>query len=89
MIGVPLRCRDGSSSDGAFSAKTCERARSAWAQATMGDYSLFVTGAQFADGPGFVLLAGVGAGTERLLDSTCELAGTRVASSATASATAR
>jgi hypothetical protein len=55
----------------------------------MGDYSLFVTGAQFADGPGFVLLAGVGAGTERLLDSTCELAGTRVASSATASATAR
>jgi CDP-diacylglycerol pyrophosphatase len=59
-------------------------ARLPGAQATMGDYSLLVTGAQFADGPGFVLLAGVGAGTERLLDSTCELAGTRVASGATA-----
>jgi CDP-diacylglycerol pyrophosphatase len=54
------------------------------AKAAMGDYSLFVAGAQFADGPGFVVLAGVGPGTERLLDSTCELAGTRVASGATA-----
>jgi len=54
------------------------------ARDAMGDYSLFVTGAQFADGPGFVVLAGVGPGTERLLDSTCELAGTRVASGASA-----
>jgi hypothetical protein len=32
----------------------------------------------------FVVLAGTGPGTERLLDSTCELGATRVASSATA-----
>lgn len=54
------------------------------AKDAMGDYSLFMTGAQFADGPGFVVLAGLGPGTERLLDSTCELAGTRVASGGTA-----
>jgi CDP-diacylglycerol pyrophosphatase len=54
------------------------------AQGAIGDYSLFVTGAQFAEGPGFVVLAGTGPGTERLLDSTCELAGGGVASGATA-----
>ncbi len=40
----------------------------------MGDYSLLVAGITFRTGPGFVLLAGTGPGTERLLDSTCALA---------------
>jgi len=41
----------------------------------MGAYTLMVAGMQFADGPGFVVLAGKNVpGTEVLLDSTCAIA---------------
>jgi CDP-diacylglycerol pyrophosphatase len=44
------------------------------AKDAMGDYTLLVAGANFGDGPGFVLLAGVGVpGAERLLDSRCRV----------------
>lgn len=44
------------------------------ARDAMGDYSLLVAGADFSDGPGFVLLAGSGVpGAERLLDSSCRV----------------
>ncbi|MGA2778928.1 MAG: CDP-diacylglycerol diphosphatase [Steroidobacteraceae bacterium] len=46
----------------------------AGAKDAMGDYSLLVAGITLPAGPGFVLLAGTGPGTERLLDSTCTLA---------------
>ncbi len=46
----------------------------AGAKDAMGDYSLLVAGIAFHAGPGFVVLAGTGPGTERLLDSTCALA---------------
>jgi len=38
----------------------------------MGDYSLLVAGVDLPAGPGFVILAGTGPGTELLLDSRCE-----------------
>jgi CDP-diacylglycerol pyrophosphatase len=41
---------------------------------SLGDYSLLVAGMNFEAGPGFIVLAGTGPGTERLLDSTCALA---------------
>jgi CDP-diacylglycerol pyrophosphatase len=41
----------------------------------MGDYTLVVVGAQFADGPGFILLAGTGQTGELLLDSSCAAVG--------------
>ncbi len=41
----------------------------------MGDYTLVVVGAQFAGGPGFILLAGTGQTGELLLDSSCAAAG--------------
>jgi CDP-diacylglycerol pyrophosphatase len=44
------------------------------AKDSMADYTLLVAGADFGDGPGFVLLAGVGVpGAERLLDSSCRV----------------
>jgi len=48
--------------------------RLAGAAGSMGDYSLLVAGFRFARGPGFVILAGTGPGTERLLDSRCAAA---------------
>jgi CDP-diacylglycerol pyrophosphatase len=39
------------------------------------DYTLIAVGAQFASGPGFIILAGTGPTGEILLDSTCEVAG--------------
>lgn len=39
------------------------------------DYTLIVVGAQFASGPGFIILTGTGPSGEILLDSTCEAAG--------------
>jgi CDP-diacylglycerol pyrophosphatase len=48
--------------------------RLAGAASLMGDYSLLVAGFRFAQGPGFVILAGTGPGTERLLDPRCEAA---------------
>lgn len=39
------------------------------------DYGLLVAGAQFHEGPGFVLLAGAERAAELLLDSTCAAAG--------------
>lgn len=39
----------------------------------IGDYSLLVAGLDTKAGPGFALLAGTRGGTERLLDSGCEL----------------
>jgi CDP-diacylglycerol pyrophosphatase len=41
----------------------------------MGDYTLVVAGAQFADGPGFIVLAGTGQTGELLLDSSCSAVG--------------
>jgi CDP-diacylglycerol pyrophosphatase len=41
----------------------------------IGDYTLVVVGAQFAAGPGFILLAGTGQTGELLLDSTCAAVG--------------
>jgi len=38
----------------------------------MGDYSLLLAGVDGAAGPGFVLLAGTGQGSELMLDSRCE-----------------
>jgi len=55
--------------------------RLAGAESVMGDYSLLVAGFRFERGPGFVILAGTGPGTERLLDSGCA-APTGVASGA-------
>jgi CDP-diacylglycerol pyrophosphatase len=43
----------------------------AGAKDAMGDYSLLAAGMEFRHGPGFILLAGTGPGTERLLDPTC------------------
>ncbi len=45
----------------------------AGARQAMGDYSLLVAGIAFRAGPGFVLLAGTGPGTERLLAPRCAL----------------
>jgi len=42
------------------------------ARQAMGDYSLLVAGVTLSSVPGFVILAGTGPGTERLLDSRCE-----------------
>jgi CDP-diacylglycerol pyrophosphatase len=39
------------------------------------DYTIVAVGAQFASGPGFIILAGTGPTGEILLDSTCEAAG--------------
>jgi CDP-diacylglycerol pyrophosphatase len=39
------------------------------------DYTLVAVGAQFASGPGFIILTGTGPTGEILLDSTCEAAG--------------
>ena len=39
------------------------------------DYTLIAVGAQFASGPGFIILTGTGPTGEILLDSTCEAAG--------------
>jgi CDP-diacylglycerol pyrophosphatase len=41
----------------------------------IGDYTLVVAGMQFAGGPGFVVLADTGPGSQLLLDSTCAVAG--------------
>jgi CDP-diacylglycerol pyrophosphatase len=48
--------------------------RLAGAKDALGDYSLLVAGMAFQAGPGFVLLAGTGPGTELLLDSSCAVA---------------
>jgi CDP-diacylglycerol pyrophosphatase len=48
--------------------------RLAGAKNALGDYSLLVAGMAFQAGPGFVLLAGTGPGTELLLDSSCAIA---------------
>jgi CDP-diacylglycerol diphosphatase len=45
-------------------------------QAGLGDYTLVVSGMDFKDGPGFILLAGKGPAGELLLDSTCAIAAT-------------
>ena len=44
------------------------------ARQAMGDYTLVVTGMEFKEGPGFILLAGTGPAGELLLDSTCATA---------------
>jgi len=41
----------------------------------MGDYTLVVAGAQFAAGPGFIVLTGTGQTGELLLDASCAVAG--------------
>ncbi len=41
----------------------------------MGDYTVVVAGMQFANGPGFIVLAGTGQTGELLLDSSCAAAG--------------
>jgi CDP-diacylglycerol pyrophosphatase len=41
----------------------------------MGDYTLVAVGAQFASGPGFIVLTGTGPTGEYLLDSRCAVAG--------------
>ena len=43
------------------------------ARESMGDYTLVLAGISFADGPGFVELAGTGPAGELLLDSTCAM----------------
>jgi CDP-diacylglycerol pyrophosphatase len=44
------------------------------AKSALADYTLVVAGAEFRDGPGFILLAGTGPAGELLLDSTCAIA---------------
>lgn len=46
------------------------------ARSAMGDFTLLVAGMDFEQGPGFVLLAGIGGAGELLLDSTCAIAAT-------------
>jgi len=45
------------------------------ARESMAEYTLVVAGFEFADGPGFIALAGKGPAGELLMDSTCAVAG--------------
>ena len=46
------------------------------AKSAMGDYTRILTGMDFNEGPGFILLAGKGPAGELLLDPTCAIAAT-------------
>ena len=41
----------------------------------MGNYTVVIAGAQYANGPGFILLTGTGPSGDLLLDSGCIVAG--------------